>query len=66
MFKEFPEKPHGDPKTIIQSFGEKYLPTTFHHFRAKYFPSFRNFAPRILDTVTTEFDETEYNLINIP
>ena len=30
----------------------KNIPNTFHYFRAKYFPSFRNFASTVLDTVT--------------
>ena len=37
----------------------------FHYFCAKYFSSFRNFPPTVLDIVTTKFDETGADLINI-
>ena len=64
-----PLNTHREPsdrrRTIVKSSGETYFPTKFHHFGAKYFSSFRNFPGRILDTVTTEFDETSANLINI-
>ena len=63
--REVPVRPHEGPKTVVQSSGEKYFSTKFHHFRAKYFSSFRNFAPTVLDTVTTKFDETGSSLINI-
>ena len=63
--RKVPERPHEGPWTIVQSFGEKYFSTKFHHFCAKYFSSFQNFASIVLDTVTTKFDETGSNLINI-
>ena len=55
----------GGPRPIVNSFGGEYFSTKFHHFRAKYFSSFRKFAGRILDTLATNFDETSFNLINI-
>ena len=30
------EKPRDIPAAIVHPSGEKYFPTTFHHFRAKY------------------------------
>ena len=49
--REVLEKSHEGPRIIVQSFNEKYFSTKFHHFRAKYFSSFRNFPSLVLDTV---------------
>ena len=58
-----------DPASVSQNTGqsscEEYFSTKFHHFCAKYFSSFQNFPPLVLDTVTTEFDENGAGLINI-
>ena len=50
--------------TIVQSPSEKYSSARFHHFCAKYFSSFQNFAAAVLDTVTTELNETGADPIN--
>ena len=49
--REVPGRPHEGPKTVVQSSGKKYFSAKFHHFCAKYFSSFRNFPPTVLDTV---------------
>ena len=51
--REAPKIHQESPGTIVVSSGGKYSPTIFHPFRASYFSSFQNFAPRILDTVIT-------------
>ena len=60
--KQVPETPHERPWTIVQSTHEKYLSTKFHHFCAKFFSPLRILSGRILDTVTTKFDETGASL----
>ena len=65
MFSEVPEKPSDCPKTTVKSSGGEYLSLKFNHARAKHFPSFRNFAATVLDTVTIEFVENNADLINI-
>ena len=51
--RKVPERTHEGPKTVVQSSGEKYFSTKIHHFRAKYFSSFRNFPPLVLDFFST-------------
>ena len=57
-------RPRDCPRVILQSSGEKHFSTKFHHFCAKYFSSFRNFAPAVLDTVTTECAHTLHESLN--
>ena len=62
--REVSGRPRECPRVILQSSGAKYFSTKFHHFRAKYFSSFRNFPRTVLDTVTTEWAHTLHEPLN--
>ena len=64
--REIPGRPHECPKTVVQSSGEKYFSTKFHHFCVKYFSSFRNFPSVVLDTVMSPRAHTLQNVYYIP
>ena len=63
--REVPERPREDPRAMVLCSGEKYFSYRFHHFRAKYFSSSRNFPPLVLDTVMSPRAHTTRNPINI-
>ena len=50
---KFPGGPATVPRIIEQSPGKKKNLPKDQHLRAKYFSSFRNVAPTVLNTVTT-------------
>ena len=52
---KFPRKPSESPRTIIQSSCEQYFTSKIYHFCAKYFSSFRNFAPTVHNTMATDW-----------
>ena len=63
--REVPGKSREGPTTIVQSFNEKIFFEQISSFLQKIFSPFQDVPGTVLDTVTTEFDDTGADLINI-